>query len=87
MNSTIPAELENFVREQVESGRYESPEEVVHAGIVLLQERERQRDRLRADIDTAIEQIENGDHVEYDSDSLRDFFDELKKAAISTSCA
>jgi len=81
MTLTIPADLEEFVQREIATGRYQTAEEVVRAGIMLLQERERQRDRLRDDIDAAIQQIENGEYVEYDQDSLRGFFEELKQSA------
>ena len=42
---------------------------------------ESERDRLQEDIDVAVRQIENGEFVEYDSDSLRVFFEELKQSA------
>ncbi len=40
-----------------------------------------ERDRLQEDIDAAVRQIESGDFVEYDSESLRGLFEELKQSA------
>lgn len=77
----IPSDLEEFVKREVASGRYATPDEVVRAGILLLQDRERQRELLRQDIDAAIRQIEEGDYTEYDRDSLHGFFEELKESA------
>ena len=41
MNISLTPELEQFIQSQVASGNYTSPEEVIIAGIRLLEERER----------------------------------------------
>ncbi len=41
MNISLSSELEKFIESQVESGKYPSAEDVIVAGIRLLEERER----------------------------------------------
>lgn len=48
MNVSLTPELESFIRERVDSGRYQSSSEVVREALRLLEERERVRD-LRLD--------------------------------------
>ncbi|MBL0029904.1 MAG: type II toxin-antitoxin system ParD family antitoxin [Rhodanobacteraceae bacterium] len=43
MNVAIPSQLEEFIRHQVQSGRYGNASEVVRDGLRLLQERELSR--------------------------------------------
>jgi putative addiction module CopG family antidote len=81
MSISLPADIEEFVRGEVESGRYDSVEDVLHEAIGILKVRERQRDELRSDIRAAVDQIESGDYFEYDKSSLKDFLDELKHEA------
>lgn len=44
---TLDEPLDRFVDEQVESGRFVSPEEVVKAGLRLLEEEQAKLERLR----------------------------------------
>ncbi|MEQ1843151.1 MAG: type II toxin-antitoxin system ParD family antitoxin [Verrucomicrobiales bacterium] len=37
MNVTVPAPLETFIQSQIEAGRFESINEVIAAGLALLQ--------------------------------------------------
>lgn len=78
---SLPPDLNEFVRLEIESGRFGSEQDVVTEGIRLLKARQRKREQLQNDIAAAVKQIENGEYVEYDDDSLRDFFEELKQDA------
>ncbi len=44
MNVTLTKHFEVFIAEQVQSGRFENSDEVVHAALRQLEESERQRD-------------------------------------------
>ncbi len=57
MNVTLSADVEQFVRTEVESGRYNSAQEVVREGLRLLHEQAILEKRRRAQLD---EQIEEG---------------------------
>ena len=50
MNVSLTPQLENFVRQKVESGLYGSASEVVREALRLLGERDRRMDALRQDI-------------------------------------
>jgi antitoxin ParD1/3/4 len=57
MDITLPPSIERLVAEQIRSGAYSSPEEVVAAGLELLAERqglEERRARLLREIDLGI---------------------------------
>ena len=47
MNVSLTTEIEQFIQNQVESGKYTSADEVIIAGIKLLEERQRISTRLR----------------------------------------
>ncbi len=62
MNVSLTPELERFVNERVESGKYQTASEVVRDGLRLLVEREELRqnklDELRREIAIGIEQAD-----------------------------
>ena len=47
---TLPEQLANLVRQQLDSGHYASPEEVIAAALKLLDQRDKQVAALREDI-------------------------------------
>ena len=65
MNVSLTPELEGFVKDLADSGRYRSASEVVRAAVRLLQEHEAERTaRLRAlqrRIETGVEELERGE--------------------------
>jgi antitoxin ParD1/3/4 len=67
MNVSLTRELEKFVNEKVESGRYSSASEVIREGLRLLQEHEELKQReiaaVRAKIDRGIAQLERGEGI------------------------
>ncbi|AVH65324.1 CopG family transcriptional regulator [Nostoc sp. 'Peltigera membranacea cyanobiont' 213] len=64
MNLSLTIELEQFIQSQVASGKYTSSEEVILAGIRLLEERERiykgQFEELQREIMIGVEQLDRG---------------------------
>ncbi len=64
MNVSLTPELENWVKEKVNTGLYTSASEVVREAIRTLREqdeiREIQREKLRQQLTIGIEQLENG---------------------------
>jgi antitoxin ParD1/3/4 len=64
MNVSLTPELEQFVNQKVESGRYHTASEVVRDGLRLLLEREeshqKKLDELRREIAIAIKQADEG---------------------------
>src|SRR6185295_16632355 len=68
MNVKISGEAELFIREEVASGRYDSPQDVVQEGLRLLHEREhldqRQwRERLNGQTEEGLAQLDRGEGI------------------------
>ena len=67
MDLTLTPELEQIISEEVESGRYASPAEVVGEGLRLLKERDElntiRLEELRRDIGLGIQQADAGELV------------------------
>jgi len=77
MPEIIPVEFQQFVQQEVASGRYHSVEEVIVDGLRLL--RERKLYELRKDIDAGLAQLDRGEGIELESEqALQDFFDDIK---------
>ncbi|NIO41343.1 MAG: CopG family transcriptional regulator [Burkholderiales bacterium] len=56
MNLNLPHEMDDFVKELIAQGRFDSEESVVVEGVRLLVTRE----KLRAKIQEGVKQLENG---------------------------
>ena len=71
MNITLSPELENLVNEQVKSGLYNSPSEVVRDGLLLLKEqaqlKQLRREELRREVQKGIDDIREGRYKTYNS--------------------
>lgn len=68
----LGSEYEDQIAALVASGRFMSSDAVLKAGVGLVLEREKAFDRLRADVDAAIDDAENDRLVD-----LEDAFDEM----------
>ena len=82
MNFSLTPQLEQFVRDQVESGSYNNASEVVREALCLLQNTEEERQlkmaRLREAIQVGRDDIANGDCTKLASPTdLDKFFEEL----------
>lgn len=64
---TLDEPLDRFVEEQVESGRFSSPQDVVEAGLRLLEEDQRKLEWLR---NALIEGENSGPSVPFDREDL-----------------
>ena len=68
MNISLTTELEQFIQSQVTSGKYTSSEEVILAGIRLLEERERiykgRFEELQREIMIGVEQLDSGERLD-----------------------
>jgi antitoxin ParD1/3/4 len=68
MNISLTPELEQFINEKVNSGKYPSASEVVQAALRLLEERERlyqeKLTELQAKIDEGIASLERGEGID-----------------------
>lgn len=62
MTITLSPELESFIKRQLDSGAYASASEVVSNALKLLEERERQLQLLREEIQEGIDQLDRGEY-------------------------
>jgi antitoxin ParD1/3/4 len=70
VNISLTVELDQFVKQQVESGMYHSASEVIRDGLRLLREREQLRqirlEELRKQLAIGLEQLERGEYAVMD---------------------
>lgn len=68
MNISLSSEIKKFIKSQVESGKYPSAEDVIVAGIRLLEERERiyqgRFEELKKEIMVGVEASQRGEVVD-----------------------
>ena len=74
MNVSLTPQLEQLIREKVESGRYNNASEVVREGLRLIETRDQKLELLRAQIQEGLDQIERGEFVVADDD----YFDQVR---------
>jgi antitoxin ParD1/3/4 len=79
MNVSLTPELEGFIRDQVDSGRYRSVSEVVRAAVRLLEDREAERTTrlkvLQQQIEIGLDELERGEGTSAD-----EVFEEILRA-------
>jgi len=78
MASTVPPEFSQFIEQEIASGKFQSAEQVISEGLRLLRERERRRGELRQKVQLGLEQLDRGECVELDDESLGKFLDEIE---------
>jgi antitoxin ParD1/3/4 len=77
MSQSLPPELQQFLDQELASGRYQTREDVICDALRLL--RERRLHELRKEIDAGLQQLDRGDGIEIEDDrSLQAFFDDIK---------
>lgn len=68
MNVSLTPELEEFVHEQVNAGRYRSASEAVRAGLRMLEaktkEHEQKLEALRKMVDDGVRELDRGDGLD-----------------------
>src|SRR5580658_857881 len=76
MTIVLSPEVERLVREKVQRGEYDSPDALVGAAVQCLIEDDRQedaqREELLAQIDAAETEIDRGEYLEYDADTIHE---------------
>ncbi len=72
---SLPPDLQQFVQNQIERGDYSTTGEVVCAALTLLREREQVRairlERLRADLQVGIDELERGEGTALDMEEIK----------------
>ena len=75
MNVSLTPQLEQMVREKVESGRYNNASEVVREGLRLIEERDHRLAKLRSLMQEGFDQIVRGEFVEVNEE----YFDQVDR--------
>ena len=70
----LPPELNRLIAQELALGHYRTEEELLTEAVQLLT----QRNALREQIETGTRQLASGEYTDYDSQSLRQRFDDLK---------
>lgn len=75
MNISLTNELEEFVHEKVQTGRYLSASEVVREALRLLEERDKLKEfkikQLQEDLKSALDELDRGESVQFDADRIK----------------
>lgn len=83
MNVSLTPELERFITEQVESGRYRSASEVVRDAVRLLEqaiaERQAKLEALRQAVEVGVGELDRGEGISADK-VFRDLLDRLDRS-------
>lgn len=80
MSGNITPENERYLEELVAGGRYGSRDAALNAGIELLKSRQ----SLIARLENSRGQLDAGDSVEFDDESLSEFFEQIRRRAIQS---
>jgi antitoxin ParD1/3/4 len=81
MSITVPADLEERIREKVESGQYDDPSDVIRTAMRLLDKRDQRLQELRASIQEGLAAIERGEGKELTSELMEEISREASKRA------
>ena len=79
MQVDLTPEQQDFVRQAVESGRFERAEDAVRAAIALWVERERRRAEILTAVDIAKAALERGEGIEITQASMRSLAEDVKR--------
>jgi putative addiction module CopG family antidote len=74
MSTNLSPEVANLIAQELALGRYKTEEEVLTEAVQLLS----QRNALRDEIAAGSRQLASGEYTDYDAESLRQRFDDLK---------
>jgi putative addiction module CopG family antidote len=79
---TLPTEIEKIVVEKVNSGAYQSADEVISSGVRLLEARENGTEALRREIMRGFDDIQEGRFSTFSTDEeLEAFSDDIIRQA------
>jgi antitoxin ParD1/3/4 len=83
MTNSLPPDLSAFVNQSIATGKYASPDEVVVAGLRLLQEQAREVEELRKKLQEGIDALDRGDYTAINSETeLEEFFQDIRRRGI-----
>ena len=81
MEIVLTPDLEALIHDEVESGRYASPTEVIREALQLFRQQvipEQDPDTLRRKIQVGIDDLESGAYTDYDEDTLPQLVEDIK---------
>ena len=82
MEVTLTHDLEELIDEEVASGRYQGPGEVIREALRLFRDQKTQRahylETLRREVLVGIEELERGEFTEYDDSGLPGLVEDIK---------
>lgn len=64
---TLSSHFENFVQQQLATGRYETASEVIRESLRLMENREAQLAVLRGELDVGIGELDRGETIDWQS--------------------
>lgn len=77
---SLPPDLEQFVLDQIATGKYQSSADVLCDAVRLLRDRELRREELRREIDMGIAQLDSGDSFDVESEEeLASLFEDIEE--------
>jgi len=83
MRIDLTPEQQDFIRQAVESGRFERAEDAVQAAMTLWVERERRRMEILAAVDIAKASIDRGEGIEINQQSVSALAEDVKTSAVA----
>jgi len=81
MNVKLTPDQEAFIKQAIESGRLNRPEDAVREALLLWEQRERSRTEILAALDEAEADLKAGHYTDYGREALPDLVEELKREA------
>jgi putative addiction module CopG family antidote len=78
MTVEIPLNYQAFVKTVIDRGQFQTEEQVVGEALRLLAERDRRLEEFRREIQVGLDQFYRGEYTEYDEESLKEFFEQVK---------
>jgi len=78
MTVEIPLNYQAFVKNVIDRGQFRTEEQVVGEALRLLAERDQRLEEFRREIQIGLDQLDRGEYTEYDEESLKEFFEQVK---------
>jgi antitoxin ParD1/3/4 len=79
MQISLSPEVEQLVRTELATGRYQSENDVLREAVRLLSARDRRVEELRSMVQIGRDQLDRGEYLELDEAEIDDFFQGLQK--------
>ncbi len=78
MTVEIPVDRQQFVIDAIARGDYKTEGELVGDALRVLEERQRETEYLRREMQIGLDDFDRGDYEVYNDDSLKEFFEQIK---------